>query len=127
MREQLTETGSLSRIDPAVLRILPKYRTRNGGITLRSISRYASRTGPAVSYDVRRVRTPGRDAASRQLNVLLLPWPLRVSARDFQPVPQSVREREVEPIGFFRYQPAEPLDVSLVDRVLASAAEHADQ
>ncbi len=127
MREQLTQTGSLSRIDPAVLRVLPKYRTRNGGITLRSISRYASRTGPAVGYRVRRVRTPGRDAASRQLNVLLLPWPLRVSARDFQPVPQSVRERDVEPIGFFRYQPAEPLDVSLVDRVLASAAEHADQ
>jgi hypothetical protein len=53
----------------------------------------------------------------------LIPWPLGVSAGDFQPVPQSINEREVEPIGYFRYRPSEPLDVSLVDRPLASASE----
>lgn len=127
MGELLARTGTLSRIDPGVLRVLPKYRTAGRGLTSRSISRYASRTGPAVNYKVHRVAAPGRDAASRRLNILMLPWPLQVSAEDFHPVPNSVYEREVEPIGFFGFRPAEPLDVVLVDRLLASAAEHADQ
>jgi hypothetical protein len=126
-RELLARTGTISRIDPARLRVVPKYRTPNGGITYRSISRYVSRTGPAVKYGVHRVRTPGRNPASEQLNMLLLPWPLQVSAADFRPLPQSIREREVEPFGFFRYQPSEPFDPSLVDRLLTAAAEHVDQ
>ena len=126
-RELLARTGTISRIDPARLRVLPKYRTPNGGITYRSISRYVSRTGPAVKYGVHTVRTPGRNPASEKLNMLLLPWPLRVSAGDFRPLPQSIRERDAEPFGFFRYQPSEPFDLSLVDRLLTSAAEHVDQ
>jgi hypothetical protein len=126
-RALLSRTGTISRIDPARLRVLPKYRTPSGGITHRSISRYLSRTGPAVAYGVHRVKTPGRNPASEQLNMLLLPWPLRVSARDFRPLAQSIRERDTEPFGFFRYQPSEPFDVSLVDRLLTLAAEHVDQ
>jgi hypothetical protein len=126
-RELLARTGTISRIDPARLRVLPKYRTPNGGITYRSISRYLSRTGPAVKYGVHTVTAPGRSPASEQLNMLLLPWPLRVSAGDFRPLTQSIHEREVEPFGFFRYQPSGPFDLSLVDRLLTSAAEHVDQ
>src|SRR5262249_36940308 len=36
MSELLARTGSLARIDPAHLRVLPKYRTPYGGITSRS-------------------------------------------------------------------------------------------
>jgi hypothetical protein len=126
-RELLARAGTISRIDPARLRVVPKYRTPSGGITYRSISRYLTRTGPAVKYGVHRVRTPGRDAASEHLNMLLLPWPLRVSADDFRALPQSVHEREVEPFGFFRYEPSEPFDLPLVERLLTLAAEHVDQ
>jgi hypothetical protein len=126
-RELLARAGTISRIDPGRLRVVPKYRTANGGITYRSISRYLSRLGPAVKYGVHMVSTAGGDAASQYLNMLLLPWPLRVSPGDFRALPQSVREREVEPFGFFRYEPSEPFDLALVQRLLTSAAEHVDQ
>jgi hypothetical protein len=127
MRERLTRTGTLSRIDPSVLRVVPKYRTPRGGITARSISRYLSRTGPAVRYDVHRVEAPGRDSASTRLNIVLLPWPMQIRSSDFQPLAHSVDERDVEPFGFFRYQPHEPLDIALLDRLLASAAARVDR
>lgn len=38
-----------------------------------------------------------------------------------------VHERAVEPFGFFQFQPAEPFDVSLVDKLLSSASEHANR
>ena len=46
---------------------------------------------------------------------------------DFHPLPESIQARRVEPFGFFRFQPSEPFDVSLVDRLLASATAHADR
>jgi hypothetical protein len=127
MRELLARTGSIARIDPTLLRVLPKYRTAPGGITSRSISRYASVTGPRVEYQVHSGTTTDTGIASDRLNVLLLPWPLRVSADDFHPVPQSIHERDVEPFGFFRFDPSEPFDLALVDRVLAAALEHSDR
>jgi hypothetical protein len=127
-RELLARTGSMARVDAALLRVVPKYRTANGGITAGSISRYASLVQTRVGYNVRRTapaRPPG--ALKQGLNALLLPWPLRVTETDFQPVGQSVRERDTEPFGLFRYQPSESFDVALVDRLLASASEHVDR
>ena len=126
MSELLARTGSLARIDPALLRVLPKYRTPYGGITSRSISRYVSVAGPAVSYSVNKVRAPRRNGAQAGLNVLLLPWPLRVSSDDFRPLSDSIHDRAVEPFGFFEYQPADPFDVGMVDSLLSSASEHVD-
>ena len=40
---------------------------------------------------------------------------------------ESIQERDVEPFGYFQFQPSEPLDVSLVDRLLTSASEHVDR
>ena len=123
MRNLLEQTGTIAQIDPALMRVVPKYRTAPGGITTRSISRYLTLVGPKVSYRVH--RSPAR-AADGPLNVLLLPWPLRVAATDFQPMPDSIQARQVEPFGFFRFSPSEPFDVTLVDRLLASAMAHAD-
>jgi hypothetical protein len=127
MRELLAATGTIARIDPTLLRVLPKYRTAPGGITSRSISRYASVTGPQVEYRLHDVRPHEGHRLGGHMNVLLLPWPLHVSADDFQPVPGSVRERDVEPYGFFRFEPTEPLDVPLVQRVLSAATQQGDR
>jgi hypothetical protein len=121
--ERLARAGTIARIDPSFLRVVPKYRTPSAGIKSRSISRHVSRTGPAVSLSVDKVRSPRGGSAARQLNVLLLPWPLRVAAEDFRPLPGSIHEREVEPFGFFQFEPSEPLDVSLVDGLLMTASE----
>jgi hypothetical protein len=126
VRDLLRRTGTIARIQPALMRVLPKYRTAPGGITARSISRYLTLAGPKVTYGVHGSPTTTRDE-HRSLNLLLLPWPLRVRAADFRPVPESIQPRQVEPFGFFRFQPSEPFDVSLVDRLLASAEAHTDR
>jgi hypothetical protein len=59
------------------------------------------------------------------LNLLLLPWPLRIEDDDFRPVAGSVRERPVEPYGFFEYRPSDDFDLGLVDRVLRAASRDA--
>ncbi len=125
MRALLEQTGTIAPIEPALMRVVPKYRTAPGGITTRSISRYLTLVGPKVSYRINRSPASAR-AAHGPLNALLLPWPLRVTAADFHPLPQSIQERQVEPFGFFRFQPSEPFDVELVDRLLASSMAHAD-
>ena len=126
MRDLLERTGTIARIEPTLLRVLPKYRTAPGGITSRSISRYLTLVGPKVSYRVN--RSPGSArTAQNPLNVVLLPWPLRVTVTDFHPLPQSIQARQVEPFGFFRFQPSETFDVRLVDRLLTSAMAHADR
>jgi hypothetical protein len=125
MHELLRRTGTIARIEPELLRVLPKYRTAPGGITARSISRYVTVTGPKVTYGIH--SSPATTRGERGLlNVLLLPWPLQVHATDFGPVPESIQPRRVEPFGFFRFQPSERLDLSLVDRLLASAEAHTD-
>ena len=124
MRNLLEQNGTIAQIDPALMRVVPKYRTAPGGITTRSISRYLALIGPNVSYHINRAPASAR-AVDGPLNVLLLPWPLRVAATDFHPMPDSIQARQVEPFGFFRFQPSEPFDVELVDRLLASAMAQA--
>ena len=127
MSDLLARAGTVARVDPSLLRVVPKYRTSPGGIKPGSISRHLSRTGPAVTLSVDRVTTAPGDAAPERLNVVILPWPLRIAAEDFRAVPDSVQEREVEPFGFFQFHPSEPLDTSLVGRLLTSARNHADR
>ncbi len=124
-RELLARTGSLSRLPRHRLRVLPKGRTPDGGISFRSLSRYVCLRGPAVevAWDRAPVRRPGD--VHQQANVLLLPWPLRIRQRDFRPVRKSVQRIEHEPFGFFEFEPGEPLDFGLLDRVLMSARDEA--
>ena len=99
MRNLLDRTGTIARIDPALMRVVPKYRTAPGGITTRSISRYLTLVGPKVSYRIN--RSPAlAQAADGPLNVLLLPWPLRVAATDFHPLPESIQARAGRAVRF---------------------------
>jgi hypothetical protein len=127
MRELLARTGSIARVDPKQVRVLPKYRTARGGMTTRSIARYASVAPAGVSYNVQRMAPSPREPVRDEMNVLLLPWPLHMSAADFRPVPESVSDRDTEPFGFFSFLPSDSFDVSLVDRLLTSATEHVDR
>ena len=124
--ELLARTGSLARLPGHRLRVLPKGRTAAGGISYRSLSRYVCLRGPAVEVAWHRVpiRRPG--TVHQHTNVLLLPWPLRVRQRDFRPVPGSVQRIEEEPFGAFEFEPAEPFDLDLLDRVLVAALDEVE-
>jgi hypothetical protein len=124
-RELLARTGSLARICPQFLRVLPKLRTPPAGTMWRSFSRYVCVSDGRV--DVRwhkvPVRRVGTDARARHANILLLPWPLRVRESDFRPFEGSVHRPEKEPFGFFEFVPSEKLDLDLVSRLIVAARD----
>ena len=127
-RELLARTGSLARVGRPGLRVLPKVRTPAGGISLRSIARYACVRGPGVEAVWHKVpaQRRGLDPRRQAANLLLLPWPLRVRDSDFRPQQASGQRAEREPFGFFEFAPAERVDLDLVDRVLSEALDEVD-
>ena len=122
-RELLARAGTLSRIDPRFLRVLPKVSTPPTGRA--AYSRYACVHGPGIDARWRKMpaRHRGIDVTSEFATLLLLPWPLQVHASDFRPVEDSVQRLEKDPFGFFEFAPAEQLDLDLLDRVLVAARE----
>ena len=77
----------MARVDPGRLRVLPKVRTPPTGRA--TFSRYACVQGPGIEARWHKVpaRHRGTDLRSEYATLLLLPWPLRVRASDFRPVP----------------------------------------
>ena len=124
-RELLARNGSMARLDPGRLRVLPKVRTPPTGRP--AFSRYACIQRPGITARWHKVPTRhrGTDLPSEYATLLLLPWPLRVRASDFRPIEQPVQRREKEPFGFFEFAPAEGLDLELLDGVLGAAHEEA--
>jgi hypothetical protein len=124
-RERLARTGSIARVDPHLLRVLPKVRTPPSGRP--AFSRYACIQGPGIEAHWNKVPTRhrGTDLQSEYATMLLLPWPLRVRASDFRPIEGPVHRPANEPFGFFEFAPQENLDFDLLDRVLLAAREEA--
>ena len=120
-RELLARTGSIARIDPRWLRVLPKVRTPPTGRA--AFSRYACVQGPGIEARWHKMpaRHRGTDLSSEFATLLLLPWPLRVRTSDFRPIEGSVRRQAQEPYGFFEFAPRDGLDFDLLERVLAAA------
>ena len=124
-RELLVRTGSMSRVDPRLLRVLPKVRTPPTGRP--AFSRYAcvQRPGIEARWHKMPARHRGTDLRSEYATLLLLPWPLEVKASDFRPVEGSVQRLSKDPFGFFEFAPEEGLDLDLLDRVLVAARQEA--
>jgi hypothetical protein len=124
-RELLARTGSLARVHPQLLRVLPKVRTSPNGTSLGSFSRYACvhRPGATTRWHKIPARHRGTGPGADHANLLLLPWPLRVRETDFRPVEDSVRGPPDAPSGCFEFAPAERLDLDLVGRTIEAALD----
>ena len=124
-REFLARTGSLARINPRVLRVLPKVCTPPTGRP--AFARYACVQGPGIEARWHKIpaRHRGTDRRSEHATLLLLPWPLEVRESDFRVLEDSVQRLEKEPFGFYEFAPEGGLDLELLDRVLAAARREA--
>jgi hypothetical protein len=124
-REHLAETGSLSRISPDMLLVLPRCRAGATGMSIQSLARHVCVRGPQVDVCWRRMlsRPSGVDAPQGHANLVLLPWPLRVRARDFRPVRYALSHMNEAEFGFFEFGPDEMLDLDMVEQVLGAAEE----
>ena len=120
--QMLQERGSLARLSPARVRIVPKTHSAGLGITIRSLSRHL-----ALSYDSVDVRWRSRrstPAARRRHTLLLLPWPVTVRAQDFRPAGQSrLAGMEPERFDFFEFVPEPCLDPDELGCLLEAASE----
>ena len=116
----LQSRGSLSRMAPTRVRIVPKTHLSSRGITIRSLSKHLALCYESVDVRWRRV-TPGW-AERGDYNIVLVPWPLALGARHFQPAaPGLLENMDLERFGFFEFAPEQDLDCDFLNAVLAEA------
>lgn len=89
---------------------------------------YATAHGPSVGVRWHKLpaRRRGTEPRADHVNFLLLPWPLRIRASDFRAIEGSAQRDADEPYGFVDFDPAERLDLDLVDRMLVAARDEVD-
>lgn len=102
--ERLSDTGSLSRLPVNRIRVLPKMRTPQSGISIRSISHHVCTVRGEVGVGwQRRLLPPGLE--ENCLRLLLFPWPLEVSEHDFRAVKGPLENLDTSKFGFFAFDP----------------------
>lgn len=101
----LSTRGSLSNFDPERLRVLPKMRTPQAGISIRSISHHAAFVRCEVGVRWVRRDYPRDELRRDRLRLLIFPWPFSVAPRDFVPVPGPLRNLDPSKFGFFEFCP----------------------
>jgi hypothetical protein len=122
---RLQEHGSLSRLAPTRVRIVPKSHLCAYGITINSLSRYLALSYESVDIRWRRVE-PEPSVKRRDYTIVLVPWPLAVEARDFRPVsPALLENMDADLFGFFEFAPEQPLDYGLLGSLLQAALDQA--
>jgi len=117
------------RIDPERVRVLPKQHTSQRGITVRSLSHNLALC-PASEVEVL-WNTPYALLSERKLdvlNLLLLPWPLEVSPKDFAICSPESLPNPAEPYRFFSFRlQSEGKKTTALVRYLRSALERAQE
>jgi hypothetical protein len=113
----LTAKGSLSRLPKHAGIVLPKLRTPQQGLTLRSLSHHL--TYHVTEVEVMWRAMPWPNVEENTINVLAVPWPPEVKTLHFQP-----REDTFQPVRYFSYRPAEDTTLPLpTDRITALVRE----
>ncbi|HVH98452.1 MAG TPA: hypothetical protein VM869_07070 [Enhygromyxa sp.] len=103
--------------------MLPKLRTPQTGLTIRSLSHNlaVARSEVKVKWQTSTMLLPGERA--HELNLLIIPWPYRVRAEDFRAA--SISDPAIDPFafGFFEYEPQQQFDTQHNLLRLLDAAE----
>ncbi len=112
----LTLRGSLSRMPKFRGIVLPKARTPQTGLTLRSFSN--NLTFHQTEVDVAWRSFPWFNSDENTVNLMIVPWPFEVPGRSFRPIPHPKAQSQLGPDRYFHYEPdaENSLDVTaLVD------------
>lgn len=95
-----------SEVDPSRVIVLPKWRTPQNGLNIRSLSHHlCAIEGCEVKPDW--IPHPSLVKSSQHVNILLFPWPFSISPRSFRAVDPSPSEMAnmSDSFGFFAYKP----------------------
>ncbi len=115
--KRLAEKGSLSRLDPARVRVLPKFRTPQVGLTVRSWSHHLAALVNEVPVTYRQVSPRlNKQADDETYTILLCPWPVEVSSRDFKALEDPGRD-----FGYFSFEPDNPFDKGRFEKLVQAS------
>ena len=123
---RLADTGTLARLAPDRVRVLPKLRPPESGITLRSLSHHLAFDRSEVEtrwYFAPHARMRTERAAGR-FSALLVPFPREIHASDFHATPGPLLNMDHSRYDFFEYAPQEPLEFAELERLIAMAQRH---
>jgi hypothetical protein len=117
----LAKRGTLSRISERLVRVLPKMRTAQTGITIRSMSHHLAidRSEVRVRWNLAKLC---REDLER-LNLLLLPWPRDVAPTEFIPTDGRLLNMDASRFGFFEYKPRRPFDLEWAEAMIKIAKQ----
>lgn len=104
----MTYWGSLSTLPKHVGVVLPKMRTPQSGLTLRSLSHHVTFHDSEVEVMWRSV--PWMNDAENTANILAVPLPFEVAAKSFKPEDETLR-----PTRYFNYSPEHVSNTELDD------------
>ena len=109
-RQHLLYRGTVSEFEPSRIRVLPKMRTPQTGLTIRSLSHNLSinRSEVNVKWQTSTMMLPGERA--HELNLLIIPYPYKVEAGDFRAADISDTVIDSRAFGFFEYEPKQSFD-----------------
>lgn len=106
-RQNLLYRGTVAELDADRIRVLPKLRTPQTGLTIRSLSHNLSidRSEVKVNWQTSTMLLPGERA--HELNLLIIPWPYEVGPNDFRA--STISDTVIDPraFGFFEYEPSQ--------------------
>lgn len=110
----LTRFGTFAELYPETIRVLPKMRTPQVGIVLRSLSHNL-----AVSCSEVKVKWrywPSLNPLQSRINIMLYPFPYEVTPGEFRIVSRTLINSNMDPeyFGLFEYASDSKLDVSRV-------------
>jgi len=130
--EELAQRGTLARLSPHFVRVLPKRRTPQTGISLRSLSHHLAIVRGEVEVKWRLVPTKDLEE-ERRFNLLVLPWPREVVPTDFRALPASesgnALAMDSSLFAFFDFNPPFDLEkeLNLLGEVVDRAVRHVGQ
>ena len=118
----LESTGTLSRLSKEFGTVLPKIRTAQRGLTLRSLSHYLTHHRSEV--DVRWRTIPWINQDQNTVNILAVPWPFHVEASAVKPCGYPLDNPDPR-YAAFEYDPGDPLDIDCVIDLYREARKEA--
>jgi hypothetical protein len=120
---RLVDRGTLSRLPRERVRVLPKLRVPESGITIRSLSRHVAveRSEVDVGWTGALDERKSGPSSGLPFSMLLVPWPETIRPGDFREARGPILNLDVERYGFFEFVPDQAFDVQLVKGLVAEA------
>ena len=115
-------------VHPSKLIVLPKLHTPQSGLTLRSLTHNVALCHVSDLAAVWSKAPVSNIAPGRSMNILVVPWPNRVSPRDFVEVRDApdIRNLPTHRYGFFEYKPQPSVTPAQLEAELEQLMKQAD-